>query len=93
MKHVLFQGVDCSVQIGTYKNGQPSIQLFDEEGPFATATICLVNQELPQNHVGIKDYSENEGMLSALVEAGIVRDTKFHVQSGLTRVSIVEVLV
>jgi|SRR5665647_1989538 len=92
MNKVTFQGIDCSVRVSSYNNGQVNIQLFDEEGPYATASICLVGQELPQNYTAIKNYSENEGILDALVEAGVVRYTGVKVAVGMVMVPIVEVL-
>lgn len=42
-------------------------------------TVCLggdpVAPQLTENQVWIKDWSENEGVLDALVEAGLVRPT------------------
>jgi hypothetical protein len=39
----------------------------------ATATVNLPEQSLLPHQVLIKSYSENEGMLQALQEAGVVR--------------------
>ena len=39
------------------------------------ATVNLPDVEAGRNEVFIKNYSENEGMLKALVAAGVVRDT------------------
>lgn len=72
-KRVKFQKYNCFIVLGEYNNKNLSIQLFDEEGPVATATINLYDL-LPKNMAYIKDYSENQGMLSALKNAGIVKD-------------------
>lgn len=68
-----FKHWDCNIKIGYYANGNTAIQLFGKEDhePVATATINLY-EKLPQNQAYIKDYSENEGMLEVLMEAGIV---------------------
>ena len=42
--------------------------------------------------VYIKDYSENQGMLVALQEAGVVSDVIEHVESGYVRVPLVYIL-
>ena len=36
------------------------------------ATINLPDVDLPEDHVLIKDWAENRGMMDALVEAGII---------------------
>lgn len=41
-----------------------------------------LDANLPKNMVAIKDYSENEGMLSALTEAGIVSEPVGYIASG-----------
>jgi hypothetical protein len=72
MNNVHFQKWDCTVSVQKARNGNTVLQLFDEEGPVATATVQLNNIRLPRDMAYIKDYSENEGMLDALIKAGIV---------------------
>lgn len=72
------------IEMGTYSNGRPVIQLRDAEDgcPYATATVNLPDVFLKDNEVLIKDYSENEGILDFLVENNIVTPTGKGVQSG-----------
>jgi len=71
---VNFLGFNCIVQIGAYGNGRMAISLVSKEDhePVATATVNLPAEPIMGGHVFIKDYSENKGMLDALVSAGIV---------------------
>lgn len=68
-----FKQWDCYIRTGYYVNGNTALQLFsrNDHEPIAVATINLY-EKLPQNQAYIKDYSENEGMLELLIEAGIV---------------------
>ncbi len=71
---VTFQNWRCDVVLGRYSNGRLSIQLFDcfSGHPVGRATVNIPEYCLEEREVIIKDYAENEGMLEALVEAGIV---------------------
>jgi hypothetical protein len=69
-----YHGASCEVVFSYYTdNDNLAIALRDEDGfPFATASVNLI--DLPQNQVAIKDWSENEGMVDALIEAGIIEE-------------------
>ncbi len=53
-----------------YRNGGTALQLWDEEGPLITATSWIPG--IPEGHVAIKDYAENEGCLAELLRHGVV---------------------
>jgi len=60
--------------MGEYASGHICIKLRTIHGaPYATATINDPDADLLENEVIIKNYSENEGVLEALEEAGIVQ--------------------
>ena len=62
-----------------------------EDGePYAVLSTNIGPQAA--NHVAIKDYSENEGVLASLVAAGIVRDTGKRVASGFVQIPICEII-
>lgn len=92
MTQVRFRYWVCVVQKGQYGNGRPALKLIDAEdgSPIATATVNLPDVPLGTNQVAIKDYGENEGMLQALTEAGIVKPTGQSVASGYVEVPICE---
>jgi hypothetical protein len=57
----------------SYGNGRIAIALFDpEQGPTATLTVNVPELPLNEGEVFIKDYSENEGVLKDLKQAGLV---------------------
>jgi hypothetical protein len=89
---VEFCGFTCSVEISMYSNGNTCVTLNDVEdgSPVATATINT-SAELPsKRHIVIKNYSENEGILEALEEAGIVKQTGSFVAAGFSKCPVVE---
>jgi len=56
-------------------NGRIAIQLSDPEDgePIAMATVNVVEQPNPPKYwIDVKDYSENAGMVLALMAAGII---------------------
>lgn len=74
---------DCEPIVGYYGNGNTAIQLIDKQDKslVAVATINLIDG-LPENQAFIKDYSENEGMLEALKDVGIVTKVIGNRRSG-----------
>lgn len=93
---VKFSFWDCNVHFRKYGNGRTAIQLTNhepidegngfiyrvDECPIVTATINLPDEPLEPDEVIIKDYSENEGMLNALVGAKIISDPIRTCKSG-----------
>lgn len=89
---IRFRDWNCHVVKRQYGNGRPALQLVDaeDESPIATATVNLLDVPLGRNQVAIKDYSECEGMLQALTEAGIVRPTGETIRTGHVEVPVCE---
>lgn len=71
---VLFKGWRCILLPKRYNNNDRlALKLVDEEGiPIATCTVNLPFQELPENCVFIKDWSENEGMTEILIASNVI---------------------
>lgn len=62
------------LSFGQYENGATAISLFDPQDgePLAVATVNLPHEVPAPGRVFIKNYSENEGMVSALLQAGVI---------------------
>jgi len=57
--------------------------LVDEDGfPYVTATVYLEDYNYEPGEVTIKNYSENEGILDALIEHDIVSRPKMFYPTG-----------
>jgi len=71
----------CNEQVvlkfGFYPNKSIAIRGFSlQEGePMFTATVCVLSEKLPKNHVFLKGWSENKGIPEALAKARVVRLT------------------
>lgn len=75
MIHVKFKEWNCYLQFGQYVgNNRTAITLRDEltHEPVAKATVNIPQAMVTDEQVIIKDYSENEGILQCLVEAGVI---------------------
>lgn len=83
--NVEFLGYQCKVLKEWYKdNNRPALRLVDvvTGEPIAVATINVPELKLGPDEVVIKDYSENRGLLTVLVKAGIVCPTGQLVATG-----------
>jgi hypothetical protein len=83
-----------SLSFAKYANGQTAIKLFDmSDGlPFAVATVS-VDDQLLEDEVAIKDYSENEGILDSLIEAGVIDNPHEFIQSGWVKIPVCKLLI
>jgi len=71
-----------AVELDEYKNGELAVQLIDlQDGElYATVSIYVRGVWLAKDEFVFKTYSENEGLLEAMLDAGIVEDTERSVQ-------------
>ncbi|CAM3854248.1 hypothetical protein [Aquirufa aurantiipilula] len=99
MKTYIFTASDGSTyqvfpQVGEYKNSQTALELIStlDGSTVLTASISIPEIALGKNELIIKDYSENEGVLSFLVENNIVRPLGKYIENGLITAEIVELV-
>ena len=92
---VRFKDWNCKLVFRYYGNNRTAIQLLDasDGGPVATATVNIPECPLEEDQVIIKTYSENEGMLRALMDAGVVSSPVSYVQSGFVTCPICKLLI
>lgn len=92
MKDVKFAGYECTVQLGNYNNNRSSLTLIDKAtgDEVAVASVHIPEVRVASDEVLIKDYSENEGMLNALRDAGVVTHTIREVESGFINIPLVK---
>lgn len=81
------------LEIYKYWNNQIAIQLTDVEdnAPYMVATCCI-EDELKEDEVCIKNYSENEGILECLIENKIISQPIRQVNSGYVTLNICKLL-
>jgi len=71
---IKFAGYACKVVRTKYANGQNALRLVDiyDGEPIAVASVCVPILQCADDEIFIKNYSENEGVLETLVDAGVV---------------------
>ena len=92
---VKFHEWSCVPSFPRYRQGGGvAIELLDAEDgcPVATATINPTTP-IPEGHVAVKTWSENAGILEALVAARIVEDTGRRIPCGYTSAALCRLLV
>ena len=90
MAIVHFKHWTCNVVKRYYSNGRIALQLIQDGEPIAVATVNLPDIKLKKDEAIIKDYSENEGMLMALKNAGLIKKEIGTVQSGFVTCPVVQ---
>jgi hypothetical protein len=72
--NVQFKQWKCHLVIGEYSNNRIALTLIDamDGQPIAVASVNMVEDKITKGCVYIKDYSENEGMVHALIDANII---------------------
>lgn len=95
-KIIRFQDWDCTLKQSKYNNNNRiALELFDTQdgSPVAVATVNLSDEPLGENEVIIKNYSENEGMVTALIEAGIIGEVKRVISNGWVKFHVCDLLI
>lgn len=75
-----------------YADGNVSLGAFDldDGSPWGTLTVNIPETNINANHVWIKDWSENEGVLNALIKSGLVKSLDITQPCGHCRAHLVE---
>jgi hypothetical protein len=61
------------IQLGHYANGQPLVQLWDEDGPACTLSTAIEDApKLPDDGFWLKDWSENRQRAGQMIEDGLI---------------------
>jgi hypothetical protein len=62
------------VSFGAYGNGAPAVQLFTEEGELVSVVTVNLGVRPREGCIFVKNYSEGEGMVQGLLQAGIITE-------------------
>jgi len=98
---VVFNGWKCHIVKSEYKNGGTALllkaaQAYPEQDIHEDDDIAVASVWLPaikEGEVAIKDYSENEGMLQCLRDAGVVSEPVCWEHSGFVDIPICKLLI
>ncbi len=93
-KKVMFLGEECIVDKLEYANNENIALILrtTETGETMCIASTNTNMTLPKGEVAIKNYSENEGILEVLVNAGIVSSPTYYTNSGFVSIPICKFL-
>jgi len=69
--NVWFKNWSCTTVWGFYGNGRVGLRLVEDGSPVATVTINTAVR-VGLDEIIVKEYEENEGLIEALVTAGVV---------------------
>lgn len=87
---ILFKNRQMTVVKQTYLHGGICLSIIDEDGEvYAIATVNTDFPLLPDQLV-IKNYSENEGILEALIEGKVVKPLHRKIPLGYTSGDLVK---
>jgi len=92
---IQFKNWKCNIHIEKYSTGSTALilknaEIIDDDGyiaqpdedTIAIASVNILGANLPINEIAIKDYSENEGMLAALIKGNIIHMPHKYIKSG-----------
>ena len=98
---IKFKKWKCTLEIGRYSNNRRALSLVaaaDTEDvmkgeQIATASVNIPGSHLEPDEVIIKDWSENEGMIEALVEAFVVAEPHRFIPTGMVTGKVCKLLI
>jgi hypothetical protein len=96
MKHIVkFKKWTCVIQKEKYQNNRTALCLVDCKSgeDVLMATVNVPELPLKADEVFIKNYSENEGVLSVLVKANIISEPFRYEELNLVIVPVCKLLI
>jgi len=93
---VKFLEWDCKLVKLRYTNGQNALELItndQEQESVAIASVALAGEQLAEDEIAIKSWSENEGMLECLFDAKVVSEPIRTVNTGFVVAYICKLLI
>ena len=79
---------NASIRLAQYTNNRTAIQIFSPNGPEMTATVNIPDQPLEPDQVLIKNWTENEGILEALIDNNVITDTGLLISTGFVQANL-----
>lgn len=84
----------CILRAYKYMNDRVALQLISLKGePVARITVNVEDAKLNDDDVCIKDYSENAGMLDAMINAGVVAPPHREIAQGFVNIPVCRLLI
>lgn len=83
-----YKGRMVTVNVGYYHNPRNLALWFEDDRGPGTKASCNTEFELPEGIIGIKDWSENEGVLKTLIDAGVIGEPVGYTPSGFVEIAL-----
>lgn len=83
---------ECRLGWGDYGNGNVAIFAKSPEGELIGVLSVNTCEVLDNDHVAIKDWSENEGVLQSLVDNGVVSAPERTIPTGYVEAAVCRIL-
>jgi len=84
--------LNCSLQFHKYQNNQPALVIYHEDDVLLKASVNMPELSLPPGYIFIKNWSENEGILEALIENQVIEPPKCYIPSGFVNVYVCKLI-
>jgi hypothetical protein len=76
-----------------YLDGNIALRILSDDGELVATASVNTDEILPSGYIAIKDYSENEGILDALLDEGIISHPIRWIASGYVKIPVCKILV
>lgn len=85
-----WNGWNCALLERRYGNDRLALMIVDEDdgSSIGVATVNLPEADLAPGEILIKTWSENAGLLEAMISAGIIEDTGKRVPTGFVEAAV-----
>ena len=81
---------NCYLEENYYYNGNKRYDIVSDGEPILTLTTNT-DTVLQENEISVKDYSENEGILNAFIDADLINPKiDYYIPSGFVRIPVVK---
>jgi hypothetical protein len=83
---------DCTIKLCTYPNNRPALVIYQNAGILLATSVNMPNTIIPEKYVCIKDWTENEGILKALIENKIIAPPEFFISLEFININVCKLL-
>jgi len=84
---------NCAVKLERYSNNRPALVIFQDDEVLLKASVNMPEHPIEENHICIKNWSENQGILKELIKHNIVSNPIYFIRSGYVDVPVCELLI
>jgi len=83
---------NCTLKFTKYQNNQQALVINHDNERLLIASVNLPDYQPPEEHICIKNWSENRGILEALIENKVIESPIYFVASGFVQVAVCKLI-